>query len=137
MMLARRCCATSRPSRGQAPAIACSRPQRAFRVYASANGVAPELAEGTTVKVVKPIKVWHVPKFPDGVDLEGMQGVVVKDVAQYKGKTLSANLPYRVAFETEKDGAPIKFQAHLVSVWWLGKGGGAGCSDGTATPTAT
>jgi WD repeat-containing protein 35 len=66
------------------------------------------------VKVVKSVKVFHVPKHEE-LDLEGLQGTFVKDVTEFKGQTLSANLPIKVAFQIEKDGATVKFQAHLVS----------------------
>jgi WD repeat-containing protein 35 len=85
-------------------------------VRASTNSTG-SIADGATVKVVKPIKVYHVPKHTDGLILEGMEGTVMGDVSQYKGKVLSANLKYKVQFNTEKDGAPLKFIAHLVS--WL------------------
>lgn len=90
----------------------CRRGQ--LRVLASGNGAPPKFAEGAAVKVVKPVKIFHAPKHPDGIDLEGMQGKFVKDVTEFKGMTLSANLPIKVAFELEKDGAKVKFQVHLV-----------------------
>lgn len=78
----------------------------------SANGTS-KLAEGAKVKVVKPVKIYHAPKLPE-LDLNGMEGTFVKDVTEFKGQTLSANLPIKVAFQMEKDGATVKFQAHLV-----------------------
>jgi hypothetical protein len=73
------------------------------------------IAEGAKVKVVKPVKVYHVPKKTDGFCLEGLEGTLVANVMEYKGKTLSANLPYRIQFQLEGDGPkPIKLFAHLV-----------------------
>ena len=37
----------------------------------------------------------------------------LQDVTQFKGKVLSANLPYLVKFNVSIDGADVKFQAHL------------------------
>ena len=61
------------------------------------------------------MKLYSVPKHPEGISIEGMTGEVSKDVSQFKGKVLSANLPYLVKFKTSLNGADIKFQAHLVS----------------------
>ncbi len=80
------------------------------RVFdAPSNGSAGAIPDGAKVKVVKPIKVFHVPKHAE-LDLQGLEGTVQKNASQYKGKTLSANLPIVVKFET-----PAKFLAHLVS----------------------
>jgi hypothetical protein len=42
-----------------------------------------------------------------------MVPIRLQDVTQFKGKVLSANLPYLVKFNVQVDGAPVKFQAHL------------------------
>lgn len=43
-----------------------------------------------------------------------MEGTVVKDVTDYKGKVLSANFPYKVEFVLPAvEGKAPKFQAHL------------------------
>lgn len=86
---------------------------RLLAVRASAGNGAG-ISAGAKVKVVKPIKVFHVPKQPE-LNLEGMEGTVVQDVTQYKGKTLSANLPYKVEFFIDKENAKSKFFAHLES----------------------
>jgi hypothetical protein len=69
------------------------------------------------VKVTNPIKVYHAPKHQEGIDLNGMEGTVVKDVTQYKGKVLSANFPVEVEFilSAEPGVKPVKFKVHLVS----------------------
>mmetsp|Transcript_37663 Transcript_37663/g.83870 ORF Transcript_37663/g.83870 Transcript_37663/m.83870 type:complete len:117 (-) Transcript_37663:543-893(-) len=83
-------------------------------VHASGNGVSTgAFAEGTRIKVTKPVKLYSVPKHPEGIDIEGMEGVVAKDITNFKGKVISANFPYVVKFVTQLGGADIKFQAHL------------------------
>ncbi|CAH8383260.1 unnamed protein product [Eruca vesicaria subsp. sativa] len=67
---------------------------------------------GCRVKVTAPLKVYHVNHVPE-VDLEGK----LKDyVAVWKGKGISANLPYKVDFCKEVEGrgrGNVKFVAHL------------------------
>ena len=70
--------------------------------------------EGQKVKVVSPITLFSVPKHPEGLSIEGMEGEVFKDVSNFKGKVLSANLPYVVKFKKTIGEADVKFQAHLV-----------------------
>jgi hypothetical protein len=84
------------------------------RVRASEdNGTAFE--EGATVRVAKEVKVFHAPKHADGLDLQGKTGTVVKNVAHYKDKVLSPNLPYKVQFTLPgSEGKPTKFFVHLV-----------------------
>ncbi|KAF8061346.1 Ferredoxin-thioredoxin reductase [Scenedesmus sp. PABB004] len=105
-MLATRASALA-PARAARPSRAAAR----LQVAASANGAG--LAEGARVKVVKPVMVFHAPKHADGLQLEGMTGVIKKDVTEYKGKTLSANLPFQVVFDVERDGKPAKLLCHL------------------------
>ena len=70
---------------------------------------------GAKVRVKSPIKVYHVGKFKEGLDLQGMEGVVQADVRQHKGQELSATLPWKVQFEAKDgDGKPVKVIAHLV-----------------------
>ena len=71
--------------------------------------------EGQRVKVISPIMLYSVPKHPEGLLIENMEGDVFKDVTNFKGKVLSANLPYVVKFKTQLAGVDVKFQAHLVS----------------------
>lgn len=81
------------------------------RVVASDNGSSIE--PGTKVKVTKTVKVYHAPGQATGLDLEGMVGVVKKNVLEFKGKQLSANLPYQVQFEVDRNGKPGKLLCHL------------------------
>jgi hypothetical protein len=76
------------------------------------------IAEGTKVKVTAEVKVYHAPKQADGINLQGKEGVIVKNVAYYKDKHLSPNLPYKVEIDIGNGGKP-KFFVHLVS-----RGGG-------------
>lgn len=68
---------------------------------------------GSRVKVKVPLKVYHVPRVEE-VDLTGMEGVLKQYVAVWKGKRISANLPFKVEFVKEfGDRGPVKFVAHL------------------------
>lgn len=68
---------------------------------------------GSRVRVTAPLKVYHVNRVPE-VDLEGMEGKLKDYVAVWKGKRISANLPYKVEFFKEIEGrGPVKFVAHL------------------------
>lgn len=68
---------------------------------------------GARIRVKVPLKVYHVPRLPE-VDLTGMEGEIKQYVGLWKGKTISANLPYKVEFITEVQGRdPVKFFAHL------------------------
>lgn len=68
---------------------------------------------GSRVKVTAPLKVYHVNRVPE-VDLEGMEGKLKDYVALWKGKRISANLPYKVEFFKEIEGRGlVKFVAHL------------------------
>lgn len=82
---------------------------------AGGNGViTAELQEGDKVKVKSSIIVYHVGKFKEGIDLEGMEGVVVGNASLYQGQVLSANLPWKVEFVKDvPDGKPAKFIVHL------------------------
>ncbi|KAL1201148.1 Ferredoxin-thioredoxin reductase subunit A1 [Cardamine amara subsp. amara] len=68
---------------------------------------------GSRVKVTAPLKVYHVNRVPE-VDLEGMEGKFKDYVAVWKGKRISANLPYKVEFFKEIEGRGlVKFVSHL------------------------
>ncbi|OWM72629.1 ferredoxin-thioredoxin reductase, variable chain-like [Punica granatum] len=68
---------------------------------------------GARVRVTAPVKVYHVPRVPE-VDLTGMEGVLKQNVAIWKGKRVSANLPLKVEFVKDIEGrGPVKFFAHL------------------------
>lgn len=77
--------------------------------------VSAQLSGGSNVRVVKPVKIYHVGKFKEGLDLEGRVGVVMDDVRKYEGQELSATLPWKVQFEVEHDGGAsmVKVVAHL------------------------
>lgn len=98
-----------------APARLSARSRVALRVQAFGDSHSTgQFKEGQKVKVVRPITLYSVPKHPEGLAIEGMEGEVAKDVSVYKGKVLSASLPYVVKFVKELEGKPVKFQAHLV-----------------------
>ena len=68
---------------------------------------------GARVRVKGPLKVYHVPKVPE-FDLTGKEGEIKQYVGVWKGKRISANLPYKVEFFTEVEGRGlVKFFAHL------------------------
>ncbi|CAK9168691.1 unnamed protein product [Ilex paraguariensis] len=69
---------------------------------------------GARVRVKVPLKVYHVPKVPE-FERTGMVGLLKQYVGVWKGKRISANLPYKVEFVTEIEGrsGPVKFSAHL------------------------
>ncbi|GJN02272.1 hypothetical protein PR202_ga19605 [Eleusine coracana subsp. coracana] len=69
---------------------------------------------GKRVRVKAPVRVHHVAKAP-GLELPGMEGVVKHYVGVWKGKRVTANLPFKVEFELKLDGQdkPVRFLAHL------------------------
>ena len=67
---------------------------------------------GDRVKVRGPLKVYHIPKMPE-FDIGDMEGIANDYVGLWKGKHIYANFPYKVQFNVEVDGRPIKFHAHL------------------------
>ncbi|KAM5566317.1 ferredoxin-thioredoxin reductase, variable chain, chloroplastic [Rosa sericea] len=68
---------------------------------------------GARVKVTVPLKVYHVPRVPE-VDITGMEGELKQYVGLWKGKRISANLPYKVQFFVDVEGrGAVKFFAHL------------------------
>ncbi|XVF01700.1 hypothetical protein REPUB_Repub04eG0111100 [Reevesia pubescens] len=72
-----------------------------------------EAKVGAKVRVKVPLKVYHVPRVPE-VDLTGREGVIKQYAGLWKGKKISANLPYKVGFVKEIEGrGPVKFFAHL------------------------
>ncbi|KAH0451988.1 hypothetical protein IEQ34_019287 [Dendrobium chrysotoxum] len=85
----------------------------------SPDAIAEEEAEaaakiGAKVRVKAPVKVYHVMKAPE-LDLCGMEGVIKQYVGVWKGKRISANLPFKVEFFISVAGQekPVKFVAHL------------------------
>lgn len=68
---------------------------------------------GARVRVKVPLKVYHVPRVPE-VDITGMEGELKQYVGLWKGKRISANLPYKVQFIVDVQGrGAVKFFAHL------------------------
>ncbi|KAM0964229.1 hypothetical protein ACFX13_020661 [Malus domestica] len=68
---------------------------------------------GARVRVKVPLKVYHVPRVPE-VDITGMEGELKQYVGLWKGKRISANLPYKVQFVVDVQGrGAVKFFAHL------------------------
>lgn len=107
-----------KPFASGAIALRQNRGRVACHVVASGDNGA--FAVGSKVKVVKEVKVYHAgPQYSDGLDLNGMEGVITKNVVYYQHKDtlkqLSANLPYQVQFQVEKNGKPAKLLCHLVS----------------------
>ncbi|EHA8588201.1 ferredoxin-thioredoxin reductase, variable chain [Cocos nucifera] len=85
----------------------------------SSPSVAEEEAEalskiGRRIRVKVPLKVYHVLKAPE-LDLNGMEGEIKQYVALWKGKRISANLPFKIEFHVPVEGQPkpVKFFAHL------------------------
>ncbi|CAL5069026.1 unnamed protein product [Urochloa decumbens] len=81
---------------------------------AAAEEAAAASKVGKRVRVTAPVRVHHVAKAP-GLDLRGMEGVVKQYVGMWKGKRITANLPFKVEFELKLDGQdkPVRFIAHL------------------------
>ncbi|KAG2334419.1 hypothetical protein Bca52824_005599 [Brassica carinata] len=68
---------------------------------------------GARVRVTAPLKVYHVVRVPE-VELMGMEGSIKDYVVLWRGKRISANLPFKVQFVKEIEGrGPVKFFAHL------------------------
>jgi Ferredoxin thioredoxin reductase variable alpha chain len=69
---------------------------------------------GKKIRVKVPLKVYHVMKKPD-LDLYGLEGVIKQYAVIWKGKQISANLPFKVEFFIPIDGQdkPLKVLAHL------------------------
>ena len=74
-----------------------------------------DIEAGAKIRVTKDLTLHHVPKHPMYA-LQGKEGTVIEVVTSFKGKPISANLPYKCQFfETQEDGKEKKFFAHLVS----------------------
>ncbi|GFY92227.1 ferredoxin/thioredoxin reductase subunit A (variable subunit) 2 [Actinidia rufa] len=68
---------------------------------------------GARVRVTAPLTVYHVPRVAE-IDLTGKEGVLKQNVTVWKGKRISANLPFKVEFVEEVEGrGRVKFFAHL------------------------
>eukprot|EP00983_Pelagomonas_calceolata_P113782 1160021-Pelagomonas_calceolata.AAC.3 len=140
MMLSRQVQAlSSARTAGHSPALAVNhrvsglrRATVRVRAQEGPEGAPSLLQPGTKVKVKESIKVYHVPKQPQGVDLQGMQGEIEKNVALYtdkqgKSHVLSPNFPYIVKLQAQIEGKDITIKAHLVSAF-----GGAALAQGEA-----
>lgn len=69
---------------------------------------------GARVRVKVPLKVYHIPRVPE-FDLNGLEGELKQFVGVWKGKRISANLPFKVQFVENIEGrdGTVKFFAHL------------------------
>nr|CAD1834673.1 unnamed protein product [Ananas comosus var. bracteatus] len=69
---------------------------------------------GRWIRMKAPLRVYHVAKAPD-LDLGGMEGMIKQYLGMWKGKRISANLPFKVEFLIRIDGqdSPVKFFADL------------------------
>ncbi|KAJ6719971.1 FERREDOXIN-THIOREDOXIN REDUCTASE VARIABLE CHAIN [Salix viminalis] len=65
---------------------------------------------GAKVRVKVPVKVYHVARVAEELDLCGLEGEVKQYVNQWKGRRVSANLPYKIQFVLS---GGVKFFAHL------------------------
>ena len=73
-----------------------------------------DIEAGAKIRVTADVTVHHVPKQPT-YSLKGKEGTVTDVVSLYKGKQISANLPYKCLFlEPQEDGKDKKIIAHLV-----------------------
>lgn len=64
---------------------------------------------GDRVRVKTSVRVFHYPqKMHQAVDIQGLEGEVHSIATEYKGKTISANLPICVKLQGERP-----FLAHL------------------------
>ena len=70
-----------------------------------------KVGAGTKIRVLGPLKVYHVPKNPD-LDIGGMEGVVKDVVTTFKGKPISATFPYKCQLATSGEESR-KFFVHL------------------------
>lgn len=79
----------------------------------------PNVEAGAKIRVTGDVIVYHVPKQPK-TELKGREGEVLDVVTFFKGKQISANLPYKCVFlEDLEDGSQKKITAHLVSLRML------------------
>ncbi|KAL9260215.1 Ferredoxin-thioredoxin reductase subunit A2, chloroplastic-like protein [Drosera capensis] len=121
--LLRRRFSLTRPSRFPSLGVALKSSSVADDVHSPSPSSSddPEMEElklkaekvGARIRVTAPLKVYHVPKVPE-VELTGKEGVVKQFVGLWKGKRISANLPYKVEFEVEVEGrGVVRVSAHL------------------------
>ena len=118
-----RCFPSPCPASGRRPAQQPRRARLLLQVAltseVSSDDVAAEEAAaapkiGRRVRVTAPLRVHHIVKAPD-LDIQGMEGVVKQYVGVWKGKRITANLPFKVEFQIAVEGQPkpVRFFAHL------------------------
>lgn len=74
-----------------------------------------DIEAGSKIRVTADVTVYHVPKMPN-YNLKGKEGEVLDCVSLFKGKQISANLPYKCQFiEQGEDGKEKKINAHLAA----------------------
>ena len=74
-----------------------------------------DIEAGEKIRVTADVTVYHVPKKPNYA-LKGKEGTILEVVTFFKGKQISANLPYKCQFlEQQEDGKEKKITVHLVS----------------------
>jgi hypothetical protein len=80
----------------------------------SSEGGEKQVVAGTRIRVRHdgPLKVFHVPKNPE-LDINGMEGEVKDVVTTFKGKPISATLPYKVQMVLTRGEESRKFFVHL------------------------
>ncbi|XGB43746.1 MAG: ferredoxin-thioredoxin reductase variable chain [Nodosilinea sp. LVE1205-7] len=67
---------------------------------------------GDCVKVKEPVVFYHHPLHRNtGFNAQGLEGVVVAILRDYRGRPISANFPIQVEFQVA--GAKRPFRAHL------------------------
>ncbi|KAL6911739.1 hypothetical protein ACP4OV_000544 [Aristida adscensionis] len=81
-------------------------------VAAEEAAAAPKI--GRRVRVTAPLRVHHIVKAPD-LDIQGMEGVVKQYVGVWKGKRITANLPFKIECQIAVEGQPkpVRFFVHL------------------------
>ncbi|XP_030551106.2 ferredoxin-thioredoxin reductase, variable chain-like [Rhodamnia argentea] len=68
---------------------------------------------GLRVRVKAPVRVYHVPRVAE-LELSGMEGEVKQNLLFWRGKSLTANRPFKVEFVRDVEGRGlVKFVAHL------------------------
>lgn len=101
---------------GIVPAMT-SRRRRSVRseVAVELGGTLPSetgAAAGNRIKITASIKVYHIPTVPE-FDLQGCEGEIRDILGEWKGKSVSANLPLKTQFKVDIDGKSINFVAHV------------------------
>ena len=135
----RLCASTSRLKGRSSQRQRCCQTQA---MLGAEGDLVPGVEEGTKIRVIKEVGslrrladlrqttrcicqvscalqviVYHAPKLSE-LQLEGKEGTVKQIVKVFKGKELSANLPYKVEFLLDKEGGKQrKVLAHLVGLY--------------------